>query len=119
MAGVQLTRRALLDLDEIDRYSVQNWGERVAGQYLEEINSALMRLQESPSLLKERPDYSLRLRFYRVRKHTLICDVIGSEIYILAVWHGSMDLPRRVAKLEPQLIHEAELMHRRIIECGD
>jgi hypothetical protein len=56
----------------------------------------------------------LRLRFYAVREHVLICDVIGDRIFVLAVRHAVMDLPRRIAELEPQLIHEAELLARQI-----
>jgi len=64
--------------------------------------------------LQERSEISGRLRFYRVRKHFLICDVIEERIYIVAVMHGSMDLPNRIGELEPMLIEEVEMMHRRI-----
>jgi len=56
----------------------------------------------------------LRLRFYRVHEHVLICDVIGARIFVLAVRHAVMDLPSRIAELEPQLVHEAEIMARQI-----
>jgi len=65
--------------------------------------------------LRERPDTSLRLRFYRVREHVLICDVIGERIFVLAVRHAVMDLPSRLTELEPHLIHEAEIMARQIM----
>lgn len=35
-------------------------------------------------------------------------------IYVLAVRHAAMDFPRRIAELEPQLVHEAEAMARRV-----
>ena len=114
MTSVHLTDRAMLDIDEIELYSVRKWGERVAARYLGDLDSAFGRLAESPSLLQERPDTSLRLRFYPVREHVLICDVIGDRIFVLAVRHAVMDLPRRTAELEPQLIHEAELLARKI-----
>ena len=47
----------------------------------------------------------------------LICDVIAGQIYVLALGHASMDLPRRLAELEPQLVYEAQLLHDRI--AGD
>ena len=114
MAGVLLTRRALLDIDEIDRYSVEQWGRRVADQYLGDLDAALQRLEAFPSLLAERPDCSLRLRFYRVREHVFVCDVISDRVYVLAVWHARMDLPRRLVELEPQLVQEARFLHDRI-----
>ena len=118
MARLYLTRRALLDVDEVDRYSVERWGDKVAGRYLNDIQAGLQRLSDSPSLLREQPEYSLRLRFYRVREHLLVCDVVGETVFVLALRHGSMDLPRRIAELEPQLVDEAELLHARIVKRG-
>ena len=114
MASVHLTRRALRDIDEIEHFSAERWGQQVADEYLQGLNAALQRLQECPSLLRERPDQSLRLRFYPVQKHILIADVIGARIYILTVWHGSMDFASRLAELEPQLVFESQLLHAQI-----
>ncbi len=114
MPEVHLSRRALFDIEDIDLYSIEEWGERTAAEYLSDLHAGAARLGESPNLLQERPDTSLRLRFYRVREHVLICDVIADRIFVLAVRHAVMDLPRRIAELEPQLIHEAELMARQI-----
>jgi len=114
MAEVHLTRRALFDIDAIDLYSIETFGERVAARYLSDLYAGAVRLGESPSLLQAHPGTSLRLRFYRVREHVLICDVIGDRIIVLALRHTVMDLPSRIAELESQLIHEAELMARQI-----
>lgn len=118
MAEVHLTRRALLDIEEIDLYSIDRWGECVASQYLADLCAGAARLGESPSLLQEQPDTSLRLRFYRVREHILVCDVIGDDIFVLALRAAVMDLPNRIVELEPQLVHEAELLARRIRESS-
>ena len=114
MPEVHLSRRALFDIEAIDLYSIEEWGERIAAKYLGDLYAGAARLGESPSLWQERPDTSLRLRFYLVREHVLICDVIGDRSFVLAVRHAVMDLPRRLAELEPQLIHEAEIMARQI-----
>ena len=71
MAEVHLTRRALFDIDAIDRYSIKTFGERVAAQYLSDIYAGAARPGERPTLLQEHPGTSLRLRFYRVREHVL------------------------------------------------
>jgi plasmid stabilization system protein ParE len=119
MARAHLTRRALLELEEIDRYGVDRWGERVARQYFDELTTAVSRLEASPSLLRERPEYSLWLRFYAAREHVFVCDVIEDEIYVLGVWHGRMDFAGRLDLLEPQLVLEAELLHARIARKGE
>jgi plasmid stabilization system protein ParE len=114
MPEVHLSRGALFDIEDIDLYSIEKWGERVAAKYLADLHAGAERLGESPDLLRERPETSLRLRFYHVREHVLICDVIADRIFVLAVRHVVMDMPRRIAELEPQLILEAELMARQI-----
>ncbi|QDU70145.1 type II toxin-antitoxin system RelE/ParE family toxin [Engelhardtia mirabilis] len=114
MSELRLTDRALADLDEIARRSVREWSSRVAGEYLDDLNAALGRLEENPGLLRGHSDYSGRLQFYGVREHVLVCDVFDGRIFILTVWHGAMDIVGRLEKLEPQLVQEAELMARKL-----
>ena len=117
MTHLLLTDRALTDIDDIGRYSVDRWGQGVADQYLADLGAALDRLQENLSLFRPRPDYEGRLRFYSVREHVIVGDVIEGIGYVLAVWHGSMDFIDRLPELEPELLYEAELMAQQI-EAG-
>lgn len=114
MARAYLTRRALLDIEAIDTYSVHEWGDRVARQYLDDLFAAIRRLEDAPRLLLADREVSTRLRFYRAREHVLVCDVIEDNIYVLTISHTKMDLPTRLLELEPQLLHESDLLHRRI-----
>ena len=116
MASVHFSRRALFDIEAIDSYSLERWGETVATKYRADIQAAAQRLGECPELLQRRSEVSLRLRFHFVREHVLICDVIGDRIFVLAVRHAVMDLPQRLAELEPLLAHESELMAQQIVE---
>lgn len=116
MTEIILTRRALFDLKAIDEYSVEAFGPDVAMDYLDAFDDAFDLLQRSPELLRQYEDFSLRLRFYRVRKHFIICDLIDDRIYVLAVVHASMDLPNRIGELEPTLAREVELLHRQYID---
>ncbi len=111
---VLLTDRALRDIHGIEAYSIERWGDEVAQKYLDKIESALNRIAERPDLLREESDFADSLRFHRVEKHVLACDIQGKVIYVLSVLHTSMDIPRRLAKLQPQLLLEAELLHSRI-----
>jgi toxin ParE1/3/4 len=111
-----LTRRALRDLEEIEKYSIEQWGKRTANEYLKSIEHALDRLRTNPSLLKSKEDISDRFSFYRVKQHFLICTRREHRIYVLAVRHGAMDLPSRVADLEPTLIDEAEILHQAFLK---
>lgn len=114
MSRVHLTRRALSQLAAIHESSVANWGEATAEAYLDELERGLTRLADYPDLLGAPPQPGLRLRFYRIREHTFVCDRLGDQVYVVAVWHGSMDLIDRLAELEPTLAAEADWMARRI-----
>ena len=52
MVYLGLSRRALLDLSEIETYSMEHYGELVAAQYMQSIEDALNLLRENPKLLK-------------------------------------------------------------------
>lgn len=103
---VKLTRRALRDIGEIDAWSTDRRGRRTATRYLVDLRGALVRLGERPSLLREQPELSADPGPLRVREHLLACAVMGKVLIVLAVLHGSMDLPRRVAELEQRLPEE-------------
>ena len=107
-----LSRRALLDLQEIEAYSREQWGRKVAGEYLGAIEAALVRLRENPRLLRVKPQVSKGLCFYRVNRHWLVCALFEDSLFVLTVKHGSMDLIPRLAELEPHLIEEAAMLHR-------
>ncbi len=116
MTRLFLTRRAIEDFAEIEAYSIQAWGPRVADDYIAKFEAAFELLRLSPDLLRLKREFSGRLVFYRVEKHWLVCDMIDDDVYVLTVKHGSVDMPTRIAELEPQLIQESELVYRRIVE---
>lgn len=107
-----LSRRALLDIAEIETYSIEQWGQQVADEYLDSIQAALNLLRENPNLLRSNNTISDSLCFYRVRQHFLTCALFDESIFVLTVKHGAIDLPTRIAELEPQLIQEAEMLYQ-------
>ena len=114
MAKIVVTDRAVRDIREIESYSVEQWGSRTADRYLAGFEAALVRIEESPDLLRAEPEIAPCLRFHRVGKHFFVCTVIDETIYLLTVIHCAMDLPARVGELQPTLHEEAELLHRRL-----
>jgi len=112
MAYLGISRRAARDLEEISSYSRERWGDRVAEEYVDDIEAALKRLRACPNLLRIKPEFSRHFRFFRVRRHFLICSLVGDNIYLLAVRHAGTDLPNRLAELEPNLLEETDLLHK-------
>jgi toxin ParE1/3/4 len=115
MAYLGISRLAAHDIQEIYDYSVEQWGPQVAEEYLDAIQEALNRLRASPDLLRVKPEFSPHLYFHRVRRHFLVCSLLEGNIYILTVKHGSLDLPKRLAELEPQLSEEVNLLHKAFV----
>lgn len=112
MPYLGLSRRAALDIEEIYRFSEERWGKKVAEEYLNEIQEALIRLQANSDLLRVKRQFSPHFRFYRVNKHFLVCTLFESNVYVLSVKHCALDLPERLADLEPHLLGDAELLHK-------
>jgi len=110
MTRIVLSRRALLDLEEIEEYSREQWGSRVAKDYLWHIEEALNLLKQYPHLLKSQKDFSEHLQFYRSGRHFLVCTTFKECIFVLTIKHGAMDLPPRLAELEPSLAEEVAIL---------
>jgi toxin ParE1/3/4 len=114
MVQIKLTRRANLDLVDIYDYSIEQWGERVADEYIHGLQSSLLLLQENPKLLTFNHNISSRFQCFRHQKHWLICENIGGVIIVLTVLHSSMNLLENLRKYEPSLEQEAEILYRRL-----
>lgn len=112
MAYLGISRRAARDIEEIHSFSVDLWGNKVAEEYLNHIEEALQRLQQNPTLLRIKPEFSRHFRFFRVRRHYLVCSLVEENVYLVTVKHGSLDLPNRLAELEPTLLEETDLLHK-------
>jgi plasmid stabilization system protein ParE len=112
--SVVLTDRALADLRNIEDFSVRTWGRRTADKYLADIESALDRLRETPEILRLEPGLADGLYFYRVRKQVLVCDCAKDFITVLTLIHTSMDIPVRLAELEPRLAAEIQFLRDKL-----
>jgi len=49
-----------------------------------------------------------------VKKPLLVCDRQEKSIVVLTVFHSSMDIPSRMAELQPMLAAEVEILHRKL-----
>ena len=111
---VHLTEKALRDIAAIRRYSVKEFGKRVATKYVDALQAAFTLIKEQPGLLRVEQGFHDQLRFYRVEKHLLVCDVQRSDIFVLTVLSTSQDVAARLADLQPTIALETELLHRKL-----
>ena len=107
---VHLTRRAVLDFQEIEAHSVQHWGRQVTDRYLNDIQLGLDRIRENPNILRLEQEFSTGLYFYRIAKHWLVCDLPETSVIVVTVIHTSMDVPTRLRELEPRLTEEVAML---------
>lgn len=108
---IHLTHRALRDIAVIQGHSVGQFGKRVADQYVSKLEAGIQRIAKNPELLRAEATLHASLRFYRIEKHLLVCETaITGKIIILTVLHASMDIPSRLAELEPNLSLDIELL---------
>lgn len=113
MTRLHLTRRALADLAEIKTYSIEQYGQSVADHYMHDLQESFKIICAYPDLLKDKP-FAKHTRFFTVRKHVLVFAVLGHDLYLLTVRHGGMDIETLIARLEPTLIHEAQILHGKL-----
>lgn len=113
--ALHMTQRSLRDLIAIEAYSVEQFGRRVANQYLDKLESGINRLKENPELLREEQPFHASLKFYRIEKHVLVCETgVPGKIIVLTLLHGSMDIPARLAELEPALVAEVAMLRKKL-----
>ena len=113
--AIHLTDRALRDIASVEAYSIEQFGKRVASKYIDKLESGINYIAENPSLLREETPFHRSLRFYRVEKHLLVCETaIDTQVIILTVLHASMDVPSRLAELEPSLNVEVEMLAKKL-----
>lgn len=112
MGYLSLSRRALRDVQEIESYSIEKWGQAVADEYIDTIQAALNLLRDNPGLLRTPPKFPKTFAFYRVKQHFLVCTVRDEAVFVLTIKHGAMDLPARLGELEPCLLEESKILYR-------
>jgi toxin ParE1/3/4 len=80
------------DLQEIHTYTLQGWGADQADIYLGKIEDAFHSLLENPETGRERNDVRTGYRSMVIEKHVLFYKIENSEIHILGIPHGRMDI---------------------------
>ena len=113
---LHFTERALRDIAAIESYSVDAFGRKVANRYLRKIETALAWIKDNPELLRPETDFHDSLRFYRVEKHLLVCECQDTtNLVVLTAVNATMDVPSRLAELEPTLAAEVEILREQLL----
>lgn len=83
------------ELEDLRRFSIDNWGAAVARRYLEDIRDAALTVAERPE--RARPLRGI-FRILRVRSHYLILhvDPDAQRVTVARVLHVAMDIERHL-----------------------
>lgn len=88
---LRLSKIAQSDLEKIDYYSFEKWGEATAAAYMAGIEARLKALIETPLLGVDRSDLRQGVRASIAGSHIIYSRVEEGFIYILTVLHHSQN----------------------------
>ncbi|CAN8140865.1 Toxin [uncultured Thiomicrorhabdus sp.] len=84
------------DLKEIYRYTVENWGNKQAQDYLVHIKQSFKTLLNNPSIGRERNELGQNVRGINCKSHIIFYRHIKTELQIIRVLHGRQDPERHL-----------------------
>ena len=96
MTRYRLTPKAQDDLSEIWDRTNEKWGREQAERYLRDIQRAVERFAQSPSLARRSDDIRPGYRRFRVGAHVVFFRQGEEAIEIVRILHGHMDFTRHL-----------------------
>lgn len=95
--GVLFTPLAETDLEEIGDYIAQDNPTR-ALTFVQEIRAQCQRISKSPMAYRARPELGDSIRSFALGNYVILYQADASDVLIIRVLHGAMDLPRHMGE---------------------
>ena len=86
------THHGVADLEEIGRYTREQWGLKQARLYREELELSLQKLALSPALGRSRQEIAQSVRSFPVARHIAFYVETQGGITVLRILHPSIDV---------------------------
>ncbi|MDH5764242.1 MAG: type II toxin-antitoxin system RelE/ParE family toxin [Nitrospinota bacterium] len=96
MPRVELRPKALQDLEDIWHFTLENWGEDQADQYILDMNDGFESLADHPRKGPSCDDIREGYRKYNIGRHIVFYRTISQGIEIVRILHQSMDPDRHL-----------------------
>ena len=106
MANFHFTRRANIDLLEIEEYSFRKWGETQTELYMNDLYESFSEIAKNPETGRLRYDRSFPFFMAPVRQHFAIYKPIENGIIIATVLHGRRNIEAIVRNMAVTLSAE-------------
>jgi plasmid stabilization system protein ParE len=107
MSKFYLTRRANTELFAIESYSIEQWGEKRAAQYMGDIYGALKRISQIPEIGQVHFHSSMPFLMAPAEQHFAIYKAFKKGILIATILHGRRNIEAIIRDMAPAL--EAEI----------
>ena len=91
MLELRLTPRAEADLEDIWRYSAEEWGEDQADRYVDALVETFAALCEVPGMARERTEFSPPVQVHPSGRHVVVYLVDGEALLVVRVLGGRQD----------------------------
>ena len=92
-----LVKGASADLEDIIRFTNEQWGEAQCRAYVDQLERAAIALARSEGVFKELPGINPMLRMTKSGRHVIFClPRPGALPLILAILHERMDIMARL-----------------------
>jgi toxin ParE1/3/4 len=90
MPGYHLTPDAQLDLIEIRRFTLQQWGAAQSQKYLSKLQKVIRLLAQTPSLGKSRPEIGTNVLSFPHVSHVIYYVLHKQQLVVFGVLHKRM-----------------------------
>ena len=90
----RIVKQALVDQDLVDiwLYTFDEWGEKQADKYLDDLETAIKLLAEQPLISRNRTELDPPVRIHHHGHHLIVYLALDDGISIIRVLHESMDV---------------------------
>ena len=96
MYKVHIQKRAQQDLKNIWQYSFQNWGQRQADAYYDELKKGMEMILENPKIGIVCDDIRRGYRQYQINHHIVFYRLTPTNIHVVRVLGEKMDMKRYI-----------------------
>lgn len=96
MADFRLSPAALSDLEDIWRYTAQQWGATQAAHYLDLLNETFETIAQSPASAPPCDHIRTGYRRQWVEHHAVYYRLAGDTVVVVRVLHERMDATRHL-----------------------
>jgi len=86
---LRLSKTAQADIEKIDFYSFEKWGEAKAQAYLGQLEARLAALCDTPMMGTDRSDLRQSYRACLVGRHIIYYRIESEFVYVLTILHHS------------------------------